>query len=563
MWRPVRTTIRFVVLLGLVASLLVPAWIAPARAITIPVTLARTVRSDGAGRVGTAFAPTHIAFSWRGPERTGVEYRIFSHGRPSRWRRAVEAHDMEYGDHHFSGVIWVPRPSGLEWRKTGAKRALMGDITVDYLNTIDGPRKRVVVPATAEAGTSAPDIVTRRQWGADESLKRGCTREYNKVQQLFVHHTVGINNDPHPKATMRSIYWYHAVRRGWCDIGYNFVISPDGRVFEGRYARNYDPGEIHDGETKGGRIVTGAHVSSYNSGSVGVSLMGNYSQVRPSGKMRSSLVDFLAWEARKHDLKPRAEHTYRNPVTGLTRRLPVIAGHRDAGATECPGNYVYRALPSIRKDVARLVNKKPSFVTLKSNSDSVTFGETVDLAGKLKKKDGSPLTDRRIALKRRKAPDGSWRTVDSTRTLLDGSFSFTAEPVQNGAFKARFRGDERFRDSQSDRLRVRVQASVSLLAEGGTDIEGVPHFSAGGPVSFKGRVRPPHPNGPLVLVIKQLQLGAYKSFDKVDLELDENSRFVYEFAGAPTGGYRARAKFPAHADHARGVSPDLDFVIGP
>ncbi len=555
MLRAARFSIRFVLLLGLTSSLLVPAWISPARAITVPITMSRTIKGE-ARKVPTDFAPTHVAFSWRGPERSGVRYRTFSDGDPSRWRRAPEAHDMEYGNHHFSPIISVSRPTAIQWRKRGPKRESMRGITVDYLNTIDGPRRRVVVPATAEAGTGAPDIVTRKQWGADESLKRNCTRDYNRVQQLFVHHTVGTNNDPHPKATMRSIYWYHVVRRGWCDIGYNFVISSDGRVFEGRYARRYGRGEIHDGETKGGRIVTGAHVASYNSGSVGVSLMGNYSQVRPSKKMRTALVKFLAWEARRHGLRPRAEHTYKNPVTGHRRRLPVIAGHRDAGSTECPGNYVYRGLPSIRRDVARLVRRKPSVLTLGSEVESITVGESVDLTGDLKKKDGTPLADRRIVLRRRRAPDGSWRRVDATKTLVDGSFTFTATPRRNGAFKARFPGDRRFRPMQSDRVAIRVHASVLLRAEGG------PYFTDGAPVALRGRVRPAHPDHDLVLVIKQRQLTEYETFEKVDLTLDDNSRFAYDFTDGPSGTYRARARFPADSHHARGVSPNIDFVIG-
>jgi hypothetical protein len=555
--------LRLFLVLAFVAAILVPAWVRPARAITIPITLARSVRAGGAGRVATAFAPTHLAFSWRGPDRSGIEYRTFSHGRGSRWRRAPESHDMEYGDHHFSAVISVARPSGIQWRKAGAERRLMSGIVVDYLNTIDGPRRRVVVPATAEASTGAPDIVTRREWGANESLRRGCSRDHEKVQQLFVHHTVGRNHDPHPKATMRSIYWYHAVRRGWCDIGYNFVISPGGRVFEGRYARDYGPGEIHDGETRNGKIVTGAHVSSYNSGSVGVSLMGNYSKIRPSSRMRHALIRFLAWEARRHDLKPRAEHTYRNPVTGLRRRLPVIAGHRDAGYTECPGNYVYRALPSIRKAVARLV-QKPANISLRSGAGSIDYGESVELSGVLTKKDGTPLADRRVILKKRKGLHGSWLNKEATRTGLDGSFTFTATPSRNLRFKAVFPGDKRFRRAESDTRVIRVRALVWLKAEGGTVVNDVPYFSTGDRVALSGRVRPAHPGDPVVLLIERSALGEYETFRKVSLNLNDESRFVRTgLAKASPGTYRARAIFPSAPHHTRGVSPNADFVIGP
>ena len=158
----------------------------------------------------------------------------------------------------------------------------MGRVKVDLLNTVDGPTK-LVPAARAEAGASGPNIVTRAEWGADESIKStsgGCSRSFWRVQQLFVHHTAGVNNDPDPEATMRAIYWYHTKSRGWCDIGYNFVIGPDGSIFEGRWARSYMPWESHTGEDAQGRAVSGAHVANFNSGSVGISMMGNFQDVR-------------------------------------------------------------------------------------------------------------------------------------------------------------------------------------------------------------------------------------------------------------------------------------------
>jgi N-acetylmuramoyl-L-alanine amidase len=53
------------------------------------------------------------------------------------------------------------------------------------------------------------------------------------VQKLIVHHTATQNNDPDPPATIRSIYYYHAVTQGWGDIGYNFLIDEAGNLYEG------------------------------------------------------------------------------------------------------------------------------------------------------------------------------------------------------------------------------------------------------------------------------------------------------------------------------------------
>ena len=50
---------------------------------------------------------------------------------------------------------------------------------------------------------------------------------------------------------------------GWSDIGYNFVIDRWGRVWEGR-----------------GLFRVGAHTLGHNTGTVGVSFMGNYENIK-------------------------------------------------------------------------------------------------------------------------------------------------------------------------------------------------------------------------------------------------------------------------------------------
>src|SRR5687767_13411013 len=61
------------------------------RTLSFPRTLARSFPLDRAGAVSTPWPATHIGFSWRGDEGTGVRYRVHRvSGSVSRWLRAPE-----------------------------------------------------------------------------------------------------------------------------------------------------------------------------------------------------------------------------------------------------------------------------------------------------------------------------------------------------------------------------------------------------------------------------------------------------------------------------------------
>ncbi|HXI45545.1 MAG TPA: N-acetylmuramoyl-L-alanine amidase [Candidatus Acidoferrales bacterium] len=211
---------------------------------------------------------------------------------------------------------------------------------------------------TANAAEGQPVVISRAAWGANEAYRfdsgghEKWPRTYNPMQKLIVHHTAGKNNDPNPAATIRAIYYDHAILRGHGDIGYNFLVDAQGRVFEGRYSRPYGAGEGVTGEDLAGDPVRGGHAGGYNAGTVGIALLGNFQTVQPPAAQRTGLIRLLAWEAERHGVNPLGSGTYVNPETGISLFLNNISGHRNVNPTACPGDAFYPTFPTLRQQVA-------------------------------------------------------------------------------------------------------------------------------------------------------------------------------------------------------------------
>jgi hypothetical protein len=315
----------------------------------------------GAAPVDPDFPVDFVGVLWDGaPDRSGASAVRFRH-------------DDHWGAWIALGEDGVDEPGRFASNLVAADDADAYQVRVPQgrarpvavaINTTDGPRpSRRITPAIAGAATA---IVSRAAWGADESLRfdaSGAERfppEYFPPQKLTVHHTDTANNDVDPAATVRAIYRYHAVDRAFGDIGYHYLIAEDGRVFEGRWS-GADGDPAHDPTT--GNVVTGAHVGGWNSGNVGVALLGTLTSQAPKPSARSSLESLLADLAGRHAIAPTGSGTYKNPVNGTTWTGPNIPGHRDFSATECPGGALYALLPSVRSAVAARLSGTPTSTT--------------------------------------------------------------------------------------------------------------------------------------------------------------------------------------------------------
>jgi N-acetylmuramoyl-L-alanine amidase len=330
----------------------------PAVALGPPETLAaaRTLGTlEGtADPVDPAFPVDYLVVSWLdGGDRPEVRFRTEVGW--SSWHRIVLDEVPTTDGRTYSRL--VSGDDAYVYQVRGKAR----DVEAVAINTTDGPREPLWQQPEAEASHLAqPAVVSRPAWGANEDLRftnattEKCTRTFYPTEKLIVHHTVTVNDDPDPAATVRAIYYDHVVNRGFCDIAYNFLVSSSGQIFKGRYSgpQNTKNQDTLTGENAQGLGVTGGHTAGWNSGTMGIALLGNYVSTPITEPARQALVNHLAWEAERHGLDPLATTAFTNPSGGATKTAPNISGHRDWTPTACPGENLYQTLPAIRQEVA-------------------------------------------------------------------------------------------------------------------------------------------------------------------------------------------------------------------
>ncbi|WP_324652758.1 N-acetylmuramoyl-L-alanine amidase [Georgenia sp. H159] len=205
-----------------------------------------------------------------------------------------------------------------------------------------GTTTAVASASTQSSGVMAtgiaprPSITSRAGWGADEA-KMNWRPYHVDLRAAVVHHTAGSNNytQSQTPGVVRGIYHYHAVTRGWGDIGYNFLVDKWGRIYEGR------SGSL---AAASGKMPVGAHAAPFNTGTMGLSVMGDYTKVGVPQAAMDAMADIIAWQFGRAGLD--ATH-----LSGLTAKgvgvrpagqsLGRVFAHKDVSSTACPGNDIY------------------------------------------------------------------------------------------------------------------------------------------------------------------------------------------------------------------------------
>ncbi|MEV7086720.1 peptidoglycan recognition family protein [Streptomyces sp. NPDC093085] len=331
---------------------------APPRTRTARVPRTRSASFSGAeaAAVESAEFPVEfVAVAWTGAPRGAAIRLLDENGTAGAWQPlkpvCAAGADGDAGDpaRRVSALVATGGAAGYELRMPDGATSVRSAA----IDTVHGPSFELSVPA-GTATFRGIEFITRAGWGADESLRfkedgtENSPQTYYPVQTLTVHHTADANGKTDPAAAVRAYYQQHAVENDWGDIGYHFLIDEEGQVYEGRFTGD-DGIPAHNAE---GQAVTAFHTSGFNSGNIGIAVLGSFDEQDPTAPARATLTRLLAALADYHDLDPEAAVTFVNPVNGVTKDVRTIGGHRDWLATECPGTTLYDTLPTLRKDVA-------------------------------------------------------------------------------------------------------------------------------------------------------------------------------------------------------------------
>lgn len=143
------------------------------------------------------------------------------------------------------------------------------------------------------------------------------------IYRVTIHHTA-MPDDELPdlggdsKVRLQKILMWHKHNNGWADVGYHYIIDPEGKVWEGRNIK-----------------YQGAHAGNevFNVGNIGVVLVGNFENHEFPETQQKALFEFI------HFLKKKYKIESKN-----------IFAHDHFKDTKCPGKNVLPFIEQLRNE---------------------------------------------------------------------------------------------------------------------------------------------------------------------------------------------------------------------
>lgn len=324
------------------------------------------LEASGPKALQTAWTTAPIAFTalgshWYLTGQGSFDLELQVDTRADRWYSISAAEELDevapdlpdgrpnpaYGNTIGELLLLGARPA-TQWRARlvfhpGASPLRLHELNLVFIDAGSGREFTGEVefaPLPEDEAFPKPPVYSRAAWGADPPQ---CTSGYCSVTHLGTHHTAtpgayDSSGFSECASNVRGIQDYHMYTRGWCDIGYNYLVCKHGKVWEGR---------------DGGDDVRAAH-DGHNCGSMGVAGLGYfhtpYNDI-PTAALLDVFEELYAWKADQKGIDPFGRDYY----VGYGDYMDNIYGHRDVSPTACPGDLFYDDLPGIRAAVDDLI----------------------------------------------------------------------------------------------------------------------------------------------------------------------------------------------------------------
>ena len=277
------------------------------------------------------------------------------------WGDWLSAELMTDIDENASEAVWVGPSSAVNVRAFRDGLDISEQLTAHLITTSEsrsdvrlassggGTGVTRILPATVTPGTGAPTFITREEWNAD-TVDTSRLSYAKELKAICIHHTGGSNTYTAAQSpqVVRGMFTYHTKTLGWADLGYNVVVDKYGQVFEGR------AGGLH-------RNVAGAHARGFNTGSCGISVMGDYMDIPVPTAALNAIATVAAWKlASTFTQDVYGTETWTVTTSNVKRSgtfsMPHLFAHRDVNYTDCPGDTYYGQLPELRSLVQQKLN---------------------------------------------------------------------------------------------------------------------------------------------------------------------------------------------------------------
>lgn len=277
------------------------------------------------------------------------------------WGDWLSAELMTDIEENASEAVWVGPSSAVNVRAFRDGIDISEQLTAHLITTSEsrsdvrlassgsGSGITRILPATVTPGTGAPTFITREEWNAG-TVNTSRLSYAKELKAICIHHTGGSNTYTAAQSpqVVRGMFTYHTKTLGWADLGYNVVVDKYGQIFEGR------AGGLH-------RNVAGAHARGFNTGSCGISVMGDYMDIPVPTAALNAIATVAAWKlASTFTQDVYGTETWTVTTSNVKRSgtfsMPHLFAHRDVNYTDCPGDTYYGQLPKLRSLVQQKLN---------------------------------------------------------------------------------------------------------------------------------------------------------------------------------------------------------------